>query len=117
MIDEAAVKSMERLHTLFVCVFFFTPFILFPILSFKFSDWWFLVSIPFYFLGGWLYKLRIIFYIITCGLVVYWIIKGFQITFLMSLFFASCLGFYAMIIAHKYKTLSLEYKIRFEKGV
>lgn len=117
MIDESAVKSMERLHTLFVCVFFFTPFILFPILSYKFSDWWLLASIPIYFLGGWLYRLKIIFYVIGLIIVTYWFIKGFQITFPMYLFFAACLGCYAMTLAHKYRILAMEYKIRFKERV
>jgi hypothetical protein len=115
MIDESAVKSMERLHTLFACLFFFTPFILFPILSYRFFDWWILLSIPCYFLGGWLYRLRIIFYLISAGLVIYWIVKEFKITFSMYLFFAACLGCFAMILAHKYRMLALEYKVRFQE--
>ena len=109
-VDKNAAKSVERLHTLFVSIFFFTPFILFPLLSYRFSDWWLLLSIPVYFLGGWLYKLRIIFYIIGAILVVYLIIKGFYITLPVYLFMAACLGCYAMMLAHKYRMLSLEYK-------
>ena len=116
-IDESAVKSMDRLHTLFVCVFFFTPFILFPILSYKFSDWWVLISIPFYFLGGWLYRLKIIFYCIGVGLLIYWIVKGFHVTYPMYIYFASCLGCYGMMLAHKYRILALEYKIRFKERI